>query len=47
MSSFNTNRHNFVLDTSLSVFLALLVIDFSIITSNILRIIKKWLFGRG
>ncbi|MBQ3753584.1 MAG: acyltransferase [Prevotella sp.] len=48
-SFFNTYRHNFVLDTSLSVFLALLVIGFSIITSNILRIspfFKKWLFGR-
>ena len=43
-------RHNFVLDTSLSFFLALLVIGFSIITSNILRIspfFKKWLFGRS
>ena len=37
-SFFNTYRHNFVLDTSLSVFLALLVIGFSIITLNILRI---------
>ena len=49
-SFFNTYRHNFVLDTSVSVFLALLVIGFSIITSNILRIspfFKKWLFGRS
>jgi hypothetical protein len=39
-----------VLDTSLSFFLALLVIGFSIITSNILRIspfFKRWLFGRS
>jgi fucose 4-O-acetylase-like acetyltransferase len=49
-SFFNQYRHNFVLDTSLSFFLALLVIGFSIITSNILRIspfFKKWLFGRS
>jgi hypothetical protein len=49
-SFFNAYRHNFVLDTSLSFFLALLVIGFSIITSNILRIspfFKKWLFGRS
>jgi hypothetical protein len=49
-SFFNAYRHNFVLDTSLSFFLALLVIGFSIITSNILRIspfFNKWLFGRS
>ena len=48
-SFFNAYRHNFVLDTSLSFFLALLVIGFSIITSNILRIspfFKKWLAVR-
>jgi len=49
-SFFDQYRHNFVLDTSLSFILALLVIGFSIITSNILRIspfFKKWLFGRS
>ncbi len=48
-SFFNQYRHNFVLDTTLSVFLALLVIGFCCITSNILRVspfLKKYLFGR-
>ena len=48
-SFFSQYRHNFILDTTVSVFLALLVIGFSIITSNILRVspfLKKWLFGR-
>jgi len=48
-SFFNTYRHNFVLDTTISIFLALIVIGFSCITSNILRVspfFKKWLFGR-
>ena len=47
---FNQYRHNFAIDTTLSVLIALVVIGFSIITSNILRIspfFKKWLFGRG
>ena len=42
--------HNFVIDVVLSVLLGLVIIGFSIITSNILRIspfFKKWLFGRG
>ena len=42
--------HNFVIDVVSSVFLGLVIIGFSIITSNILRIspfFKKWLFGRG
>ena len=46
---FTTYRHNFVLDTTLSVLIGLVVIGFSIITSNILRVspfFKKWLFGR-
>ena len=46
---FKTYRHNFITDTTISVIFALLVIGFSIITSNILRIspfFKKWLFGR-
>ena len=49
-SFFSQYRHNFVLDTTLSVVLALMVIGFSCITSNILRVspfFKKWLFGRG
>ncbi len=46
---FNIYRHNFVIDTTLSVLIALLIIGFCIITSNILRIspfLKKYLFGR-
>ncbi len=46
---FETYRHNFVLDTTASVLIGLLVIGFSVITSNILRIspfLKKYLFGR-
>ena len=46
---FDKYRHNFVLDTTLSVLMALLIISFCCITSNILRIspfFKKWLFGR-
>ena len=49
-SFFNQYRHNFVIDTTLSVFLALLVIGFSVLTSNILRVspfFKKYLFGRS
>lgn len=49
-SFFKTNRHNFAIDTSLSIFIAMIVIVFSIITSNILRIspiFRKYLFGRG
>ncbi len=47
---FTSNRHNFVMDTTLSVLLGLLIIGFCIITSNILRVspfLKKWLFGRS
>ena len=46
---FKTYRHNFIMDTTLSVLIALVVIGFCCITSNILRIspfFKKWLFGR-
>lgn len=46
---FSENRQNFVLDTTLSTLLSLLVIGFCLITSNILRvspILKKYLFGR-
>lgn len=47
---FNAHSHNFVIDTTLSIIVGLLIIGFSIITSNILRIspfLKKWLFGRS
>ena len=47
---FNEYRHNFAIDTTLSVLIALIVIAFSIIASNILRIspfFRKWLFGRS
>ena len=47
---FNANRHNFLLDTTLSVLIGLVIIGFCIITSNILRIsplFKKYLFGRS
>ena len=47
---FNQYHHNFAIDTTLSVLIALIVIGFSIITSNILRVspfFKKWLFGRS
>ena len=49
-SFFDQHRHNFVIDTTASVLIALVVIAFCIITSNILRVsplLKKWLFGRG
>ncbi|MBR1548651.1 MAG: acyltransferase [Prevotella sp.] len=49
-SFFNTYRHNFIMDTTLSVLLGLVIIGFSIITSNILRVsplFKKYLFGRS
>jgi len=48
-SFFTQYRHNFVLDTTLSVFIGLIVIGFCCITSNILRVspfFKKYLFGR-
>lgn len=47
---FSSNRHNFIMDTTLSVLLALLIIGFCIVTSNILRVsplFKKYLFGRS
>ena len=49
-SFFNAHSHNFVIDTTLSVIVGLIIIGFCIITSNILRIspfFKKWLFGRS
>lgn len=45
----NIYRHNFMLDVTLSVVVALFIIGFCIITSNILRIsplFRKYLFGR-
>lgn len=48
-SFFNTYRHNFAIDVTLAVIIALIVVGFAIITSNILRVspvLKKWLFGR-
>lgn len=47
---FDVNRHNFIMDITLSVIIGLVIIGFSIITSNILRIsplFKKYLFGRS
>lgn len=47
---FKLNKHNFAIDITLAVLIALIVIAFSIITSNILRIspiFRKYLFGRG
>ncbi len=46
---FHQNRHNFILDTTASLVVALLVIVFCVITSNLLRVspfFKKYLFGR-
>lgn len=46
---FKIYQHNFIIDTTLSLIIAFLIIGFSILTSNILRIspfFKKWLFGR-
>ena len=46
---FGRYRHNFAIDTTLSVLVALVVIGFCCITSNILRVspfFRKWLFGR-
>lgn len=46
---FATNRHNFIVDTTLSVLIGMVIIGFCIITSNILRVsplFKKYLFGR-
>ena len=46
---FQTNRHNFVLDTTASLSVALVVVGFCIITSQLLRVspfFKKYLFGR-
>ena len=47
---FDINRHNFIMDITLSVLIGLVIIAFCIITSNILRVspfFRKWLFGRS
>lgn len=46
---FNENRHNFVIDTTVSFVVAVIVIWFCLIVSNTLRMspfLKKYLFGR-
>ena len=46
---FRVNRHNFILDTTASLTIALLVVGFCVITSQLLRVspfLKKYLFGR-
>ena len=46
---FDANRNNFMMDITLSVLIGLVIIGFSIITSNILRIspfLRKYLFGK-
>ena len=46
---FDVNRNNFMMDITLSVLIGLVIIGFSIITSNILRIspfLRKYLFGK-
>lgn len=47
---FRVNRHNFILDTTASLAIALLVVAFCILTSQLLRVspfLKKYLFGRS
>ena len=47
---FKANQHNFAIDLTLAVLIALLVMGFSCVTSNILRVspfFKKYLFGRS
>lgn len=47
---FKLHQHNFAIDITLSILIAFIVIAFSIITSNILRIsplFRKYLFGRN
>ena len=46
---FRVNRHNFILDTTASLAIALLVVAFCVLASNMLRVspfLKKYLFGR-
>ena len=47
---FYVNRHNFILDTTASLAVALVVVAFCVITSQLLRVspfLKKYLFGRS
>ena len=47
---FKAQGNNFVLEASTALVIALLVIAFSLLTSNVLRVspfLKKWLFGRA
>jgi hypothetical protein len=46
---FRVNRHNFILDTTAALAIALIVVALCVITSQILRVspfLKKYLFGR-
>ena len=46
---FRLNRHNFILDTTAALAVALVVVAFCVITSQLLRVspfLKKYLFGR-
>ena len=46
---FRLNRHNFILDTTAALAVALIVVAFCVITSQLLRVspfLKKYLFGR-
>ena len=46
---FRVNRHNFILDTTAALAVALVVVAFCVITSQLLRVspfLKKYLFGR-
>ena len=47
---FRVNRHNFILDTTAALTVALVVVAFCVITSQLLRVspfLKKYLFGRS
>ena len=46
---FRVNRHNFILDTTAALAVALVVVAFCVVTSQLLRVspfLKKYLFGR-
>ena len=47
---FRVNRHNFILDTTAALAVALVVVAFCVLTSQLLRVspfLKKYLFGRS
>ncbi len=47
---FNKYRHNFILDTTAQLIIAIIVIGFCLLVSNVLRMspfLKKYLFGRS